>query len=50
MLIFQELLGQVKDGSLKIPIGKVYHIDQIVAAHEIMEANKAGGKIVVLTE
>jgi len=29
------------------PIGKVFSIDQIVEAHRAMEANTAGGKIVV---
>jgi hypothetical protein len=28
----------------------VFHIDEIVEAHRCMEENKAGGKIVVLTE
>jgi NADPH:quinone reductase-like Zn-dependent oxidoreductase len=30
-------------------VGKVFNLDQIVAAHRLMEENKAGGKIVVLT-
>ena len=45
----QELVDQIVDGSLKIQIGKVFHLDQIVEAHRLMEENKAGGKIVVLT-
>ena len=44
-----ELAKQVKAGTLKIPIGKVFGIDEIVEAHRLMEANKAGGKIVVVT-
>lgn len=45
----QELCDQIAAGSLKIQIGKVFHLDQIVEAHRTMEENKAGGKIVVLT-
>jgi NADPH:quinone reductase-like Zn-dependent oxidoreductase len=45
----QELVDQVADGSLRVTIGKVFHIDQIVEAHKLQESNKAGGKIVVLT-
>ncbi|VAV97401.1 hypothetical protein MNBD_ALPHA07-2233, partial [hydrothermal vent metagenome] len=36
-------------GHFKPPIGQVFHIDNIVAAHRAMEDNTAGGKIVVLT-
>ncbi len=46
---FQELVDQVADGSLKVQVGKVLKLDQIVEAHQLMEDNKAGGKIVVLT-
>jgi NADPH:quinone reductase-like Zn-dependent oxidoreductase len=44
-----ELVGQIKEGKLKINIGKVFKLDEIVEAHRVMEANTAGGKIVVLT-
>jgi hypothetical protein len=33
----------------RVHVGKVLHLDQIVEAHRLMEENKAGGKIVVLT-
>jgi NADPH:quinone reductase-like Zn-dependent oxidoreductase len=46
---FQELLDQIGSGELRVQIGKVFHLDQIVEAHRTMEENKAGGKIVVLT-
>ena len=36
-------------GSLLVQVGKVFHLDDIVAAHRCMEENRAGGKIVVLT-
>lgn len=44
-----ELIEQIEEGSLKIPIGRVFHMDQIVEAHECMERNEGNGKIVVLT-
>jgi NADPH:quinone reductase-like Zn-dependent oxidoreductase len=46
---FQELVAQIATGTLRIQIGQVFTLDQIVAAHRCMEENKAGGKIVVLT-
>jgi NADPH:quinone reductase-like Zn-dependent oxidoreductase len=45
----QELVDQVAAGTLKVQVGKVFHLDEIVEAHRAMEENKAGGKIVVLT-
>jgi NADPH:quinone reductase-like Zn-dependent oxidoreductase len=45
----QELVDQVAAGSLKVQIGRVFHLDEIVEAHRTMDANTAGGKIVVLT-
>ena len=47
---YQELIAQITDGTLQVPIGKVFSLDQIVEAHRCMEENKAGGKIVVLAE
>ena len=44
----QELCDQVEAGQLHVQIGKVFHLDEIVEAHRLMESNKAGGKIVVL--
>ena len=43
------LAKQVEEGKLKIKVGKVFNLDQIVEAHRTMEENKAGGKIVILT-
>jgi NADPH:quinone reductase-like Zn-dependent oxidoreductase len=45
----QELVDQVAAGDLHVAIGKVFHIDDIVEAHRLMDSNEAGGKIVVLT-
>ncbi|RRA47615.1 zinc-binding alcohol dehydrogenase family protein [Acidipila sp. EB88] len=44
----EELAQQIAAGSLKLQIGRVFQIDEIVEAHRLMEENKAGGKIVVL--
>jgi NADPH:quinone reductase-like Zn-dependent oxidoreductase len=44
-----ELAQQITAGKLRVQIGKVFHLDEIVEAHRVMEENKAGGKIVVLT-
>jgi NADPH:quinone reductase-like Zn-dependent oxidoreductase len=45
----QELVEQIVAGSLKVQVGRVFHLDEIVEAHRTMEENRAGGKIVVLT-
>jgi NADPH:quinone reductase-like Zn-dependent oxidoreductase len=34
---------------LRVQVGKVYRLADIVEAHRMMDSNKAGGKIVVLT-
>jgi NADPH:quinone reductase-like Zn-dependent oxidoreductase len=44
-----DLAKQIAAGALRIQPGKIFHIDEIVEAHRVMEENKAGGKIVVLT-
>jgi NADPH:quinone reductase-like Zn-dependent oxidoreductase len=46
---FQELVEQIAAGSLRVQIGRVFQLDEIVEAHRCMGENKAGGKIVVLT-
>ena len=45
----QSVIEQIEAGSLKVAIGKMFMLDDIVKAHELMDSNKAGGKIVVLT-
>ena len=45
----QALLDQVATGVLPVRIGRVFGLDDIVEAHRTMEANAAGGKIVVVT-
>jgi NADPH:quinone reductase-like Zn-dependent oxidoreductase len=45
-----DLAKQIQAGTLHIQVGKTFHLDEIVEAHRVMEENKAGGKIIVLTE
>ena len=45
----EALVKQVVRGQLRVPVGKVFRLDDIVEAHRCMEENRAGGKIVVLT-
>ena len=44
----QQMVEQVERGELQVPIGKVFKLEEIVEAHRVMDANTAGGKIVVL--
>ncbi|MAZ28725.1 MAG: hypothetical protein CL868_16810 [Cytophagaceae bacterium] len=46
---FQEFIHHVESGNVKLSIGKVFRLDDIVEAHQMMESNRANGKIVVLT-
>lgn len=48
-LPLDDLVQQIETGKLKVRIGKVFTMDRIAEAHECMENNEAGGKIVVLT-
>jgi NADPH:quinone reductase-like Zn-dependent oxidoreductase len=43
-----ELVAQVAAGTLRVHVGKVFRLGDIVEAHHCMEENKAGGKIVVI--
>ena len=45
----EDLAAQIASGTLRVQVGKVFRLDEIVEAHRCMEENKAGGKIVVLT-
>jgi NADPH:quinone reductase-like Zn-dependent oxidoreductase len=44
-----QLAEQIAAGTLRVQVGRVFRLDEIVEAHRCMEENKAGGKIVVLT-
>jgi len=46
---FGDLIELIETGTLRVPVGKKFTLDEIVEAHRCMEENKAGGKIVVLT-
>jgi NADPH:quinone reductase-like Zn-dependent oxidoreductase len=45
----QELIDQITAGKMPVHVGRTFHLDEIVEAHRLMEANAAGGKIVGLT-
>jgi NADPH:quinone reductase-like Zn-dependent oxidoreductase len=45
-----DLIQHIENGSLKVKIGKTFHIEQIVEAHRCMEDSTAEGKIVIWTE
>jgi NADPH2:quinone reductase len=47
--VLQDFLDAVADGTATVPIGRVFDLDEIQQAHAVMEANAAGGKLVVLT-
>ncbi|KAF2495738.1 GroES-like protein [Lophium mytilinum] len=43
-----DLVQQIAAGKLKVQLGTVFKLDDIAAAHTLMEENKAGGKVVVV--
>lgn len=44
-----ELIKLVQDGTIRIKVGKVFHgIEGVIEAHEVMERDQAGGKLVVV--
>ena len=45
---FQQFITDVEAGKVKLSIGRVFRLDDIAAAHSLMDSNSAGGKIVVL--
>lgn len=47
--LLQAFIDQVESGDLQIKIDQVFQLDAIVEAHRYMEANKASGKLVVVT-
>ncbi|GGM92892.1 NADPH:quinone reductase [Lentzea pudingi] len=46
--VLQEYLDDVAEGLLRVPAGNRYRLEDIVQAHHDMEANRIGGKGVVL--
>ena len=47
--VFQQFIHAVEAGQINLPLSQVFGLDDIVQAHQLMERNEAGGKIVVLT-
>ncbi|UJW87842.1 zinc-binding dehydrogenase [Devosia sp. SL43] len=44
-----DMAAAVANGTLRVPSGPVFHIDDVVEAHRCMEENRALGKIVITT-
>ncbi len=47
---FQQIISAVEEGRLRVNLDRTFQMDEIVEAHRYMEANRATGKLVVLTE
>lgn len=45
----QEFVSEIEAGRTGVKVGRVFRLDDIVEAHRLMEENRAGGKLVVLT-
>jgi len=45
-----DYLHQIVAGKMQSQLAKTFKLDQIAEAHEMMESNKAGGKIVILMD
>jgi NADPH:quinone reductase-like Zn-dependent oxidoreductase len=46
---FQQFIHDMEAGLIRLNAGGVFTLDEIVAAHQLMDSNAAGGKIVVVT-
>jgi NADPH2:quinone reductase len=46
---FQQFIHEAEAGKVKLNIGRIFNLEDIAAAHRLMDSNAAGGKIVVLT-
>lgn len=46
---FQQFIRDVEAGTVQLGISRSFTLSEIAAAHQFMESNSAGGKIVVLT-
>ncbi|WP_248557752.1 zinc-binding dehydrogenase [Paraburkholderia terrae] len=49
MTPFARQIRMIERDQLRINVGKVFRLNEIVEAHRYMERNEANGKIVVLT-
>ncbi len=45
--LLQEFIDQVEKGNIQLTIDRIYKLDDVQAAHQYMEDNRAKGKIVV---
>ena len=45
----EELIPSIAAGTLRVPIDRTFHLDEVAEAHRFMEEKGAEGKIVVLT-
>ena len=45
---FQQFIRDVESGLIRLRIERIFGLDEIVAAHQLMDSNAAGGKIVVI--
>jgi NADPH:quinone reductase-like Zn-dependent oxidoreductase len=43
----KEYIGLVENGELEVKTGPIFDFEELVEAHKLMDANQAGGKIVV---
>ena len=46
---FQAFIRDVEAGEIHLNISRSFSLDEIAAAHQLMESNAGAGKIVVLT-
>jgi len=46
---FQSFVKLIEQGEIIPPIKRIFHLDEIVQAHQFMESNAGGGKIVITT-
>jgi NADPH:quinone reductase-like Zn-dependent oxidoreductase len=46
--LFQAFIRDIENGIIKMPVKNIFRLDEITAAHKLMDSNAAGGKIVVL--
>jgi NADPH:quinone reductase-like Zn-dependent oxidoreductase len=45
---YHDLMERIEQGDMKIIVGRTFALDEIVQAHQVMETNIMGGKIVIL--
>jgi len=49
-MLVEHGLPQLIDGTYKVPIEKVFKMDEIQKAHELMESNKTKGKLICMVD